>query len=545
MVGGGEGGSGGASSSGQAAQGPTSGAGATMWDCADVTAAWVTPTGLSKAEYANTVRDLFGVEADVTADFPADAVYGGDDGGPFRRGPLVSSPPQAHYLQAAGAVADLALADIATLLGCDPVTAGEDACAQQLIDTLGPRALRRPLEAAESTNLFAAYTAAKNSGTFEQGIRAIVVTLVSSPSFVYRLEPDVSGANPGEVVPVPPYELATRLSYFLWKSLPDAELFAAAGSGEISTLEGLEAQAQRMLADPRTLATMEAFHLDLLNLDRGGYPTEDDKDPAKYPEFSNELMQDMRAEIGRFAQRVLLDEDGTLETLLNSRVGFVNDDLAAIYGLPPVGSTELVEVELPAERVGLLTRAAFLTVNAHATSTSPTQRGLSIRRGLLCSDLPPPPPDIDTTIPAPGPGPMTLRQRLEEATADPSCNACHRWFDPIGFTLEGFDGIGRVQSSDDGLPIDDSGVFLSEDADDQWPVDGPVGLAGLLDGHSITMECVAERWFQYALGVEDPNSLGCVQQGFMNGGFEGRKVRNLLLSIALSSAFRYRPALSP
>ncbi len=549
MVGGGEGGAGAWSSGhgagnagGSGAYVGSGGTGAVIWDCEAETTAWLTTTGLSKLEYANTVRDLLGVEADIAA-FPDDVTY--DD--PFRRGPQVSDPPQAHYLAAASALANLAIADLPALLPCDPQSEGEDECAQQLIDTLGPRALRRPLQAAENTSLFAAYAAAKGSGTFAQGIRAIVLSLLSSPSFIYRLEADITSANPGDTVPVPPYELATRLSYFLWRSMPDDELFASAASGALSTPEGLEEQAQRMLDDSRTLATMEAFHLDLLDLNRDGeYPTEADKDAAAYPEFSDELMSAMRAEIGRFAQRVIVDDEGTLEELLTtSTVGFVNDDLAAIYGVAPPGSGALVEVQLPPARSGLLTRAAFLTVNAHAASTSPTKRGLAVRQDVLCENIPTPPPDVDVTIPPPGPGLTTLRERLEAATSDPTCQTCHNYIDPVGFAFEGFDGIGRLRSTDNGAPVDDSGVFLPGGGPDQWPFDGAAGLAQILDGYSRTSDCVSRRWFEYALIVDDANSLGCVQEGFRNGGFEGRKLRNLVISVVLSSAFRYRPALSP
>jgi hypothetical protein len=161
---------------------------------------------------------------------------------------------------------------------------------------------------------------------------------------------------------------------------------------------------------------------------------------------------------------------------------------------------------------------------------------------LLCSPLPPPPPDIDVTLPEPFPEPATMRQRLEAATAEPACMACHVPVDSIGFGFEGFDGIGRVQTSDNGLPIDDSGTIHPGGQDPNVPFDGAAELASILAGRQDVAECVATKWFAYGLGVDDDTSEACVQQAFAAGGHD---IRALIVSVALSSAFRYRPALEP
>jgi hypothetical protein len=362
--------------------------------------------------------------------------------------------------------------------------------------------------------------------------------MLASPSFLYRLEADLPGANPSDVTAVLPYELATRLSYFLWNSMPDDELFAEAEAGGLSTPGGVEAQARRMLQDPRARDAVASFHAQWIGID---VPADQiSKDASVFPAFDTSLMVAMQQETAAFAQHVVLDGDGLLPTLLTASFSFLNGPLAALYGVGGVEGEALVKTELdPSQRSGLFTHGSFLTVKSHAKVNSITHRGLTVRRRVLCQEMPPPPPDVDVTLPEDVEG--TLRDKLLAITSAPECSACHVLMDPIGFGFENYDAIGQWRTQESGYPIDASGEVL-EAEDASGPYVGSLELTEQLAQSTHVAQCVTTQWFQYAIGQTGTASEACAVEAFEAS---GRNVRELLVAITLSSAFRYRPALSP
>lgn len=502
-------------------------------DCTQNETGWLTTRGLTRGEYANTVRDLLGVTTDVTAGFPEDEMNDG-----FTRGPLVVSPPQPHYLAAATAVA--AAYDVQSFAD-ECLVNGEAYCADTFAQSMGNSAARRPITVAEKQLLLGAYEVGIAGGTFEDGIRAIVEEALSWPSFIYRFEADIQGANPGDIVPVPPIELAVRMSYFIWGSMPDAELMMAAANGELGTADGVEAQARRMIDDPRASFGVRRFATEWLGVARDAANL--NKDAAVFPAYTAALYADMQREVGRLAESIVLEGDQQLHTLLTTQTGFVNDALANVYGIPAVGSSDaLVEVTLPAERAGVLTRLGFLTANANANSSGPVQRGVAVRE-LLCETLPAPPPDVNVDLPPPPDEPTTLREQLELFTEAPSCHACHSLVNEPGFAFERFDGIGALRNQDNGLPIDESGVLTQNDPGDFAFANGDELRAYLATSPDV-MECVGRKWFRYGLdrSPDFSDSETCAAQAFVASGGD---MVEAMVATTRSYAFRFRPALQP
>jgi hypothetical protein len=377
------------------------------------------------------------------------------------------------------------------IVTCDPLVDGEEACLRQIIDEFVTRAWRRPLTPTEVDALMGLYQVVLEEGQgFEDAVHVILEAALISPHFVFRVELD---PDPTSLVPHPinDYELASRLSYFLWSSMPDAELFALAAAGELHEPTVLAQQVDRMLADPRAEALVQNFAGQWLYI-----RALDDlfKDTWTFPNFDDDLRASMRVEMQEFF-RSFVTEARPMTDLLNGTTTMVDDRLAAIYGVEPVGNgwVQLDLAGLP--RRGLLTSPGLMTVLAHPETTSPVKRGKWILDQLLCVPPPPPPPDVEIPPPDPDSG-ETMREQLAKHREDPACAQCHNLMDPLGLAFENYDAIGQYRTHDKGFLIDASG---------EVPTDGDafqdaVELADLLAADDEFPACTVRKTVTYALG---------------------------------------------
>ncbi|MFW6197823.1 MAG: DUF1592 domain-containing protein, partial [Myxococcota bacterium] len=319
---------------------------------------------LTRHQYDNTVRDLLGDGSAPAADFPPDDRTEGYD-----VGSTVSPLLVEKYAEAAQELASRAVQDLPALLPCDPATAGEDACAHQFVVQFGRRAFRRPLTEEEVARYEELYGTGRDAFGFATGIELVVQAMLESPHFLYHVETPPPGAGPGEVVPVTGWEMASRLSYFLWSTMPDEALMDAAEAGTLDTPEGVEAQARRMLDDPRARAGLLHFFQQWLHLD---HIDELEKNTEVYPTFDYAMARDLRRSAEAFVEHVLWDGDRAVGSLLLDRTAFVNERIGPLVGHDDVEGDELVEVALdPEQRAGVLSQPGLLALLAKADQSDP------------------------------------------------------------------------------------------------------------------------------------------------------------------------------
>jgi hypothetical protein len=377
---------------------------------------------------------------------------------------------------------------------CKPVAASEEeACAEKIITALARRAYRRPVSGNDMPQLMKLYRQGAERDGFEGGIRLALQKILVSPEFLFLVELDPENAAPGSVHRVSDLELASRLSFFLWSSIPDEELLQAAERGELKNEAVLEQQVRRMLADSRSEALVSNFAgqwLFLRNIARI------QPDPASFPNFDDNLRDALRKETELLIASTLR-EDTSVAGLLDTDYTFINERLAAHYGIEGVYGNEFRRVSVSDEkRRGLLGQASILTVTSYPNRTAPTIRGKWVLEQLLGTPPPPPPPNVPSLKENDTTRAMTMRQRMEQHRANPACAVCHRMMDPLGFALENFDGLGRWRDTIGAAPIDTSGVLP-----DGTSFNGPGGLREVLMGKKdLFVETFTERLLTYALG---------------------------------------------
>lgn len=481
---------------------------------------------LTRGEYNNTVRDLLGTTSHPGDAFSPDVLSAG-----FATNSTVPlSQDDAEALMEAAT--NLAVqSNLTALLPCAPA-AIDAACARKFVTEFGRRAFRRPLQPAEIDALYGVYENKRMRSDAAAGIRLVIRTLLQAPSFLYR--PDVAGTDASATsVKARAYELASRLSYFIWGTMPDAALFAAAESGDLLASAPLAKQVQRMVADRRFNDALLAFYEEWSGATR---LESVDKDLAAFPQFQPALKASMREETKRFVEHVYGSEKGSLTTLLTARHSFVDAALAKLYGVAAPASG-FAKVDLPADqRSGILTHGGPMSVFAFASVPSPIHRGLFVRRRLLCQDVPPPPAGVDITPPPVDPN-VSSKQRYAQHRVDPICSGCHKLMEPIGFAFEHYNAVGAWQTMEGKFPVDAKGELTgSSDADGSF--DGAVQLGTRLAGSATVRECMSRQWFRFALGREETPDEECVIQGLTRqlvGG--GLDLRQLVVSIASSPVF--------
>jgi hypothetical protein len=489
---------------------------------------------LTRTQFRNAVRDIFGVEVNLN-ELDADnwngnfAVIGASSVVTAERG-----VEQYHSAieNAVGAVfADAARR--AAFIGCTPSGTAGDACVRGFIETLGRRAWRRPLEVAEVDRLLAlAENAAAELGSAVEGVRWTTVALFTSPNFLYRPELGTPGA--AGALRFTGYEMASRLAFLVWNSLPDPTLLDQAANGMLATADGIRAAAERLLDAPAGRQAVGAFAEEYMRLDRIGTQA---KDSTLYPEYGSALQAAMVRDMRDVWEVVAFDEGASALELFTTTKVVANADLARLYGLDATGldSSTFKTLSLPADgaRVGILSKAGFLSQFANQKEGSPTLRGRWVREALMCTPVQPPPGNIDVVLEEPPEDqPLTKRDRLELHRTDPTCAGCHSLMDPLGLPFESFDAIGRYRTSDHGLTIDPSGEF------DGQPVADARALGFTAGSSEAVADCLVRKYYSYAVGHEerdvDGSVLNTLSSSFKASGF---KLRELLLEIVTHEAF--------
>ena len=376
---------------------------------------------MTRVQFNNTVRDLVGASGT-----PADAISPDERIGPFASNAIapVTDLVVEQHMEVAAALARDAQARMATLSPCDLAADSGTTCATRFVNEFGLRAYRRPLEPDEVTRYVALYNVGKQgAGGAANGFRLVVEAMLQAPSFLYHPDAGAAGTPSATPVPLTGYELASRLSYFLWNSMPDAALFGQAASGAILDPATITAEVERLLNDPKASATIGLFHRQWLQLDD---LASKEQDVATYPLYSTALVDAMLEETTLFSDYVIRQGDALLGTLLTSNLAFPRGDLFDVYGaVEPANYQAGTAVPLdPSQRAGILTQAAFLTRHAHRNQTSPVHRGIIVRENILCQPLEPPPPDVNA-VPPPPTESTTTRERFAQHSADPTCAGCH------------------------------------------------------------------------------------------------------------------------
>jgi hypothetical protein len=422
--------------------------------------------------------------------------------------------------------------------------AGDTACATRILNTLARRAFRRPVTAADVEAPLAFYTNARQRGeSFDAAIRAGLARILSSPLFLYRIEPDPAGARPGSVRRLTDIELASRLSFFLWSSIPDERLLTLASSNRLRQPGVLEAEVKRMVEDDRANALISNFTgqwLQLRNLESKVQP-----DILTFPDFDNNIRESFRRETEMLFGFILREHRSVLE-LLSADYTFLNERLARHYGIPGVYGPRFRKVTVTdPNRRGLLGHGSILSMTSLATRTSPVFRGKFILSTFLNTPPPPPPDDLpaleDAAVDASRP--KTVREQLEVHRRNASCAQCHRMIDPPGFALEKFNPVGQWRATmPDGSPIDTSGVMA-----DGAKVDGPVALReAILSRPDAFTTVVTERLLTYALGRGvEPSDMPVVRGIVARAATRGYRPEDLALAIVESVPFQMRTILEP
>ncbi len=502
---------------------------------------------LTRFEYNNTVRDLLGDTSQPANILPPEEEVAGFNNQAGAH--TVSDLLVEQFMKVAEDVSARAIRNMpAEFMNCDRGALGDEACALSFIETFGRRAFRRPLDPAEIARFKAVFDwaiAEPELGSFNDGIQTVMEAVLQSPSFLYRPELGSDTVVEGDIVAFTSWEMATKLSYMLWQTMPDAELFEAAEQDALRTPEQIAAQAQRMLLDDRARDTIRDFHRQWLLLTQLQSTS---KDAGVYPAYRNSLRPLWEEEIQRFVEAVVLEGDGKLQTLLTADFSFMNAELADFYGADVIDSVDgaaFQRVALdPTRRSGVLTSAGLLAAHANYNQSSPVFRGKFIREQLMCDTLPLPPNDLVIEPPQLDPN-KTTKEQFEEIGANPSCSGCHNLMNPIGFLFEHYDGIGQWRDQQNGKDIDASGdVIQTEDLDGTYY--GAVELGQAMAQSEQVQQCVASQWFRFAYNrtvtEADACNLAQLNEAFAASDFN---IRDLLLELTQTNAFLYRRAVDP
>lgn len=500
------------------------------------------PRLLTRFEFDNSVRDLLSLTSTDTlkpsVGFPAEnRVLGFDNNASSH---VVNPLLVSNYIDAAERISQHVVdTGLSRVVPCNPELVGTSTCGAAFIDRILPRAFRRSPKPEERTAIRHFFDTAAGAEGFQTAVAMTLQLILQSPQFLYRLEPGNTGQRGVRVVPLDDDALASRLSYFLWASIPDDELREAAGRGDLQRSSALyEAQVRRMMSDPKARRTTEHFHRLWLEVERLDTLV---KDTRVYPEWNEALRASWTGSINAFVDDAVWGDPGTLEAFLTEPAVWVDSRLAQLYGVSPPTNGGFKKVQMLTSHAGVLTQPALMAALALPNQTSPIKRGVFIRERILCQNLPAPPANMAIVPPDPKPG-ATTRERFVEHTANEFCASCHQRIDPVGFGLEAFDAMGRYRSMEQGKVVDASGhLGFMRDTALEGDFNGAQALAAKLLASPEVSDCVAREWFRYAIGrdatSEDTCSLVNVQTTFSQS---GGKFRELILALTQTDAFRYR-----
>jgi len=491
---------------------------------------------LTRFEYNNTVRDLAKVTDAPANNFPPEEI--GSGFGTDADTQTVSDVLAKKYMTTAAKIAaSLTASDrIGTLAACATSASGasETTCVRTIIDSFVPAAFRRPLEAGEADGLQQLFQTVRTAGaTFPSSVAAVLEAVLQSPEFLYRPEFGTAVAGRTDVLKPTGYEMASRLSYLYWGSMPDEQLRGVAASGALDTPEGVKAQAAQMLADPRAKDVVRFFFDGLLpiqglsNLMR-----------AQFPTFNGRIGGLMREETQTFLQNIVLG-GGTWTEALTANYTYVNQDLAAFYGISGVTGDTFQKVQLDGvKRAGLLTQGGVVAGPIHSNENNPVVRGAFVLNKLMCAKINTPPASLGPIIP---PDPAiggTARERFSAHSSNPQCSGCHSALDPIGFALENFNAIGQWQDQENGKQID-----VSVNSPQLGQFSGAVELGKKLAESPMVQNCFVTNWANFAYGRDTSAQDACTMQR-MQDSFKasGYNVKELLLNLTQTDTFLYLPA---
>jgi len=490
---------------------------------------------LNQAQYGRAVHDLLGEDVVLPTSLEPDERI---DGLRAIGSAVTTISPRGveQYEQAAFDLAAQALdtkGERKRFLPCLQDNDFPDPCIEGFFRDFGPRVWRRPLTDLEVDRMTGiSIRAGGLLGDAYEGLEFGLAAMLQSPNFLFRVElgePDPDA--PGEYR-FTDYEMATRLSFLLWDTIPDAELLQAASRGDLTDAEGLEEQVDRMLSDDRVEDGLRAYFTDMFSL----YSLDElNKDPTVFTHMSPEVGPAAREETLLGILHLVQDQDGDFRDLLTTRTTFLDRRLSSIYGVPAPIWDGFGMTEWPKDhgRRGFLGQVSFLAGHSHAVASSPTLRGKFIREVLLCHMIPAPPADVDTSIPEPVEGRVTMRDRVAKHLEDDYCAGCHSITDPIGLGLENFDGLGHWRDREYGTTIDPSGELDGAPFDDAWD------LAARMREHPDLPECLTKTVLSYASGrTLSDGEWDAVRYHAEGLEAEGHSFLALLRDVALSPAFR-------
>lgn len=496
---------------------------------------------LTKAQYHNAIKDLFGDDVAVPISLEPDV----EEEGFLVVGGSVSSISALgveRYESASYEIAEQAMEpEMRTaIMPCEPQAVVDAACVNMFLTKFGRRVFRRPLSSDEVGRYTAVATkAAATLGDFHDGLVFAIAGLLQSPHFLFRAELLSPNEGRGTVARFGDYEMASRLSFFLWNTTPDNALLDAAERGELTDDVDLELQIDRMLRSDKAREGVRNFFRERFTL----WLLDDlVKDGAIFTSMSADLGPEAREETLLLIEHIVFDRGGDYRDLFTTKTSFINRRLAALYGVqaPTLDGFGQTEYAATSPRRGLLGHASLLSLFSHPVSTSATLRGKFIRKVLLCGDIPPPPADVDTSLPEPSEVHPTLRDRIQEHLTNPNCAACHSFLDPIGLGLEQFDGIGKYRTLENDAVIDPSGELDGADFSDAS------GLGQAIHDHEDVSTCLVRHLYRYANGqVETDGDEALIEQLSEQFAYDGHRIAALLKRIALSDGFRNGTEVQP
>ena len=487
---------------------------------------------LTEQEYRNSIADIFGKEIEVRGSFEPTIRSNGLAAVSTASLSVTPVGFESFNKMANDIAAQVTAEKYRSKLPCapkDPKTQ-DDACARKIISHYGLLLFRRPLTEAELDNRVGlSRRITEQTNDFYAGLGYSLSMLLQLPDFIFRSEVATPSAD-GKGGTLDSYSRATRLSFLMWNSTPDAELLRAAGSGELNTSEGLAKQVDRLMASPRLDAGMSAFFDDMLQLDTFDTVS---KDSLLYPKWGSGMATSAREETLRTVIGLALHDNGDIRDLMTTRQNYIDRRLAMLYRVPFPFTGDWVKYEFPADsgRSGILTQISMLSMFSHPGRSSPTKRGVALMEIFLCSPTPTPPNDVDfSAVNDPNSPLKTLRERLMAHATNKVCASCHTRSDPIGLSLEGFDTIGGYRTTENGVPIDVSATIQGSS------FSGAQGLGQYIHDNPQYPACVARRLYSYSRGVRSwsVNDFPDAYQAFQNSGF---RLRALLKSMVLSDSF--------
>jgi hypothetical protein len=496
---------------------------------------------LTRFEYNNTVRDLLKDKSLPANAFPSEESgngFGNDADAQAVVAALAEQYMNVSEKVALGATASDRIGSLAPCATQVTDAASEASCARTIAETFTPKAWRRALVAGEADSLVALFQSIRMTSDFPKSVASMLEAILQSPEFLYKPEFGVDApGRPGVKQPTGD-EMATRLSYLFWGSAPDDLLRAAAAAGELSTPAGIRTQAQRLLADPKTREVVRFFFDSLLPIQSLASL---ERSPVEYPMFNAKIGSLMRTETQTFLENEIFTGPGKWPAVFTAPYTYVNEELAAYYGLTGVTGDAFQKVMLPPQshRGGLLTQAGVLAGPVHSNHSNPVVRGSFVIQKLMCLPIPLPTGDIAAKVTPPDPSSAaTARQRFTVHSSDQVCRGCHQNMDPLGYALENFDAVGRWRDQENGVTIDASGT-----APAVGTFNGAIELGQRLAESEDAQQCFATHWLNFGYGrtLKDNEACGVdsVRSKFKESGYN---VQEMLLALTQSEAFLTLPA---